>query len=143
MSDIRRREFIMLVAGVAAWPPVARAQHPAPTVRQARVAILSASPPTPAMMNAFREGMRERGYIEGHNLSIDVRWPRGTFEQDAAVAAELANANVDVIVAWSTPAVIAARGATPAIPIVMVSVGDPVGSGFIASLAHPGGNITG
>jgi putative ABC transport system substrate-binding protein len=91
------------------------------------------------MVNAFREGMRERDYIEGYNLSIDVRWPRGTFEQDAGVAAELANTNVDVIVAWSTPAVMAARRATPAIPIVMVSVGDPVGSGFIASLAHPAG----
>jgi putative ABC transport system substrate-binding protein len=140
---VKRREFITLLGGAAAWPLAARAQDPAPTVRQARIGILSASPPTPAMVHAFREGMRERGYIEGHNLSIDVRWPRGTFEQDPAVAAELAKANVDVIVAWSTPAVIAARRATPAIPIVMVSVGDPVGSEFIASLARPGGNITG
>jgi putative tryptophan/tyrosine transport system substrate-binding protein len=140
---MKRREVITLLGGAAAWPLAARAQDPAPTVRQARIGILSASPPTPAMVHAFREGMRERGYIEGHNLSIDVRWPRGTFEQDPAVAAELAKANVDVIVAWSTPAVIAARRATPAIPIVMVSVGDPVGSEFIASLARPGGNITG
>jgi ABC-type uncharacterized transport system substrate-binding protein len=139
---IGRREFITLL-GAAAWPLAARAQDPAPTVRQARIGILSASPPTPAMVHAFREGMRERGYIEGHNLSIDVRWPRGTFEQDPDVATELAKTNVDVIVAWSTPAVIAARRATAVIPIVMVSVGDPVGSGFIASLAHPGGNITG
>jgi putative ABC transport system substrate-binding protein len=141
---MKRREFITLLGGAAAaWPVRARAQDPAPTVRQARIGILSASPPTPAMVHAFREGMRERGYIEGHNLSIDVRWPRGTFEQDPDVAAELAKANVDVIVAWSTPAVIAARRATAVIPIVMVSVGDPVGSGFIASLARPGGNITG
>src|SRR6476646_6384536 len=140
---MKRRDFITLLGGAAAWPLAARAQDPAPTVRQARIGILSASPPTPAMVHAFREGMRERGYIEGHNLSLDVRWPRGTFEQDPAVAAELAKANVDVIVAWSTPAVIAARRATPAIPIVMVSVGDPVGSEFIASLARPGGNITG
>jgi putative ABC transport system substrate-binding protein len=95
------------------------------------------------MLNAFREAMRERGYIEGQNLSIDVRWPQGTFEQDSAVAAQLARASVEVIVAWSTPAVIAARRATSVIPIVMVSVGDPVGAGFIASLARPGGNITG
>jgi putative ABC transport system substrate-binding protein len=87
--------------------------------------------------------MRERGYIEGQNLSIDVRWPQGTFEQNPSVAAALASSNVEVIVAWSTPAVIAARRATSAIPIVMVSVGDPVGSGFITSLARPGGNITG
>ena len=140
---MKRRSFITLLGGAAAWPIVAGAQQPAPTVRQARVGVLTASPPTPAMLNAFREGMRERGYIEGQNLSIDVRWPQETFEQNPAVAAELASANVDVIVAWSTPAVIAARRATSTIPIVMVSVGDPVGAGFITSLARPGGNITG
>ena len=140
---MKRREFITLLGGAAAWPLAAHAQEPAPTVSQARVGILSASPPTPAMLNAFREGMRERGYIEGQNLYIDVRWPQGTFEQDPAVASELAKASVEVIVAWSTPAVIAARRATSAIPIVMVSVGDPVGAGFIASLARPTGNITG
>jgi putative ABC transport system substrate-binding protein len=106
----------------------ARAQEPAPTVRQTRVGILSASPPTPAMLNAFREGMRERGYIEGQNLSVDVRWPQGTFEQDSAVAAQLARASVEVIVAWSTPAVIAARRATSLIPIVMVSAGGETSS---------------
>jgi putative ABC transport system substrate-binding protein len=143
MFDLRRREFITLLGGGAAgWPLAARAQQAASTVRQARVGILSASPPTPAMLNAFREGMRERGYIEGQNLSIDIRWPEGTFEQNSAVAAELAT-HVEVIVAWATPAVIAARHATSAIPIVMVSVGDPVGAGFISSLARPGGNITG
>jgi len=95
------------------------------------------------MLNAFREGMRERGYIEGQNLSIDVRWSQGTFEQISALAAELVSANVQVIIAWATPSVIAARRATSVIPIVMVSVGDPVGSGFVTSLARPGGNITG
>ena len=140
---MKRREFITLVGGAASWPLAARAQQPTPTVRQARVGVLTASPPTPAMLNAFREDMSERGYIEGQNLSIDVRWPQATFEQNPSVAAELASANVDVIVAWSTPAVIAARRATSTIPIVMVSVGDPIGSGFIASLARPGGNITG
>jgi ABC-type uncharacterized transport system substrate-binding protein len=140
---MRRRDFITLVGGAAAaWPLVARAQQPSSTVRQARVGILAASPPTPAMLNAFREGMRERGHIEGQNLTIDVRWPEGTFEQNPVLAAELAT-HVDVIVAWATPAVIAARHATSTIPIVMVSVGDPVGAGFISSLARPGGNITG
>jgi putative tryptophan/tyrosine transport system substrate-binding protein len=144
MPGMRRREFIALLGGgAAAWPLGVRAQQPAPTVRQARVGILAASPPTPAMLKAFREGMHERGYIEGQNLSIDIRWPQGTFEQNPAVADELASANVEVIVAWATPAVIAARHATSAIPIVMVSVGDPVGAGFITSLARPGGNITG
>src|SRR5436190_2747590 len=111
MVHVTRREFIMLLGGAALWPIAAHAQQPTPTVRQARVGVLTASPPMPAMLDAFREGMRERGYIEGQNLSIDVRWPQGTFEQHPAVAAELASTNVDVIVAWATPAVVAARRA--------------------------------
>jgi putative tryptophan/tyrosine transport system substrate-binding protein len=95
------------------------------------------------MLSAFRDSLRGRGYVEGQNLSIDVRWPQGTFEHDPSPVAELINSNVDVIVAWATPATIAARRATSTVPIVMVGVGDPVGSGFIASLARPGGNITG
>jgi putative ABC transport system substrate-binding protein len=142
---MNRREFVTLLGGTAAaWPLAARAQQPAAApVRQARIGVLAASPPTPGMLTAFREGMRERGYIEGQNLTIEVRWPQGSFEQNPAVAADLVGANVDVIVAWSTPAVIAASRATSAIPIVMVSVGDPIGSGFVTSLARPGGNITG
>jgi putative ABC transport system substrate-binding protein len=141
---MRRRECITLLGGAAfAWPFPVRAQQPPTPVKQARVGVLAVSPPTPAMLNAFREGMRERGYIEGQNLSIDVRWSQGTFEQISALAAELVSANVQVIIAWATPSVIAARRATSVIPIVMVSVGDPVGSGFITSLARPGGNITG
>ena len=139
---MRRREFITLLGGaVAAWPLAARAQQAASTVRQ--VGLIASAPPTPAMLNAFRDGMRERGYIEGQNLSVAVRWPQGSFDQDPSVVTELVNSNVDVIVAWASPAVIAVRRATSTIPIVMVSVGDPVGSGFIASLARPGGNITG
>jgi len=139
---VRRREFITLLCGaVAAWPLAARAQQAASTVRQ--VGLIASAPPTPAMLNAFRDGMRERGYIEGQNLSVAVRWPQGSFDQDPSVVTELVNSNVDVIVAWATPAVIAVRRATSTIPIVMVAVGDPVGSGFIASLARPGGNITG
>ena len=87
--------------------------------------------------------VRERGYVEGQNLSIDVRWPQGTFEHDPRPVAELINSNVDVIVAWPAPAVNAARRATSAIPIVMAAVGDPLGLGFITSLSRPGGNITG
>ena len=140
---MKRRAFVTLLGGAAAWPLAARAQQPAPTVRQARIVVLTISPPTPAMLNEFREGMRERGYIEGQNLSIDVRWPQGTFEQNPGIVADVASGNVDVIVAWGTPAVTAARRATSAIPIVMVSVGDPLGAGFITTLARPGGNITG
>src|SRR5262249_7872382 len=143
-AAMRRRDFITLIGGVAGgWPLTARAQQAAPTVRQAKVGVLTASPPTPAMLNAFREGMRERGYIEGQNLSLAVRWPQGSFDQDSGVVTELVSGNVDVIVAWATPTVMAVRRATSTIPIVMVSVADPIGSGFIASLALPGGNITG
>jgi putative ABC transport system substrate-binding protein len=128
-----------LLGAAATWPLAARAQQP----KVWRIEFLAAVPPTPVMLSAFRDGMRERGYVEGSNLSIDVRWPQGTFEHDPSPVAELINSNVDVIVAWATPAVNAARRATSAIPIVMVGQGDPVGFGFIASLARPGGNITG
>ena len=137
---MKRREFITLLGGsAAAWPLAALAQQP----KVWRIGVLAAVPPTPAMLSAFRDGMRGRGYVEGQNLSIDVRWPQGTFEHDPSPVAELINSNVDVIVAWATPTTIAARHATSTIPIVMVGAGDPVGSGFIASLARPGGNITG
>jgi len=137
---MRRREFITLFGGVAAtWPLSARAQRP----KVWRIGVLVAVPPIPAMLSAFRDGMRKLGYVEGQNLSIDVRWPQETFEHDPSPVAELINSNVDVIVVWGTPAMIAVRHATSTIPIVMVGVGDPVGSGLIASLARPGGNITG
>jgi putative ABC transport system substrate-binding protein len=137
---MKRREFITLVSGAAAaWSLVARAQQP----KVWRIGVLGPVPPTPAALSAFRDGMRGRGYVEGQNVSIDVRWPQGTFEHDPSAVAELINSNVDVIVAQGTPTVIALRHATSTIPIVMVAVGDPVGFGFIASLARPGGNITG
>jgi len=139
-EHMKRREFITLLGGsAAAWPLAARAQQP----KVWRIGVLAPVPPTPVMLNAFRDGLRGHGYVEGQNLSIDVRWPQGTFEHDPSPVAELINSNVDVIVAWATPTVIAVRRATSTIPIVMVGVGDPVGSGFIASLARPGGNITG
>jgi putative ABC transport system substrate-binding protein len=137
-DQLKRRQFIALLGG-AVWPLAARAQQP----KVWRIGVLAAVPPTPAMLSAFRDGMRERGYVEGQNLSIDVRWPQGTFEHDPSLVAELINSNVDVIVAWATPTIIAVRHATSIIPIVMVGVGDPIGLGFIASLARPGGNITG
>jgi len=95
------------------------------------------------MLSAFHNGMLERGYVAGQNLSVTVRRPEGSFEQQPAIVSELVDHDVDVIVAWATPSVIAARRATSTIPIVMVSIGDPVGSGFVASLARPGGNVTG
>src|ERR1700737_3723243 len=136
---LKRRDFITLAGGLAAWPLAARAQQP----KVWRIGVLAPVPPTPVILSAFRDGMRGRGYVEGQNLSIDIRWPQGSFDQDPSVVTELVNSNVDVIVVWTTPATIAARRATSTIPIVMAAVGDPIGSGLIASLARPGGNITG
>ena len=136
-----RRTFITLLGGAAVWPLAARAQQAA--ARHVRVGLITPTPLTPAMLSAFRDGMHERGYVEGQNLSIAVRWPQGPFEQNPGLVAELVSSNIDVIVAWATPSVVAVRRATSTIPIVMVSIGDPLGSGFVASLARPGGNITG
>jgi len=140
MLGIRRREFITLVGGVAAWPRVAWAQQ---LGRVWRIGFLGVGPPSPALLSVFRDSLRERGYVEGQNMVIDVRWPQGSFEANPGVVTELLRNNVDVIVAWATPPVIAARRATSTIPIVMVEVSDPVGMGFVASLARPGGNVTG
>jgi putative tryptophan/tyrosine transport system substrate-binding protein len=98
---MKRRDFITLLGGAAAWPFAAPAQQAASSVRQVRVGLIATAPLTPAMLNAFRDGMRERGYTEGQNLSIAVRWPQGSFDQDPSVVAELINSNVDVIVAWA------------------------------------------
>jgi ABC-type uncharacterized transport system substrate-binding protein len=138
---MKRRQFFATVGAAAIGLPLclkALAQG-----KHVRVGLLASVAPTPGMLSALREGLRERGYVEGQNLSIDVRWPKGSFAQDPGVASELARSNVDVIVAWTTPAVTAARTATSTIPIVMVGVSNPVEVGFVANLARPGGNITG
>ena len=94
-------------------------------------------------LNEFRDGMRERGYVEGKNLTIEYRWAVGSLESRPELAAELVNLKVDAIFVFGTPAAVAAKKATTTIPIVFVGVGDPLGSGIVASLARPGGNITG
>jgi len=140
---MQRREFITLLGGVAAgWPLAARAQQ---TGRVYRIGVLATTPLTTVvgLMNAFRNGLRELSYVEGQNIAIDFRSPAVSFEQNPEVAADLVRSNVDVILAWTTPSVIAARRATSTVPIVMVAIADPVGQGFVASLARPGGNITG
>jgi putative tryptophan/tyrosine transport system substrate-binding protein len=136
---MRRREFLKFLGTAASLAPLRAAAQE----KQFRIELISAAPPTPEMLGAFRDAMRERGYIEGQNVAFDVRWPRRTFNDDPAVVTDLVNGKFDVIVAWATPTVAAVRRLTSSIPIVMVSVGDPVGAGFVASLARPGGNITG
>jgi putative ABC transport system substrate-binding protein len=136
---MKRREFLLLPVAAATFVPLgAGAQD-----RQFRIGLISAVPPTPEMLRAFRDGMRERGYVEGRNVLFEVRWPKGGFDNDPSAVNDLVNGNFDVIVAWATPTIAALRRQSPKMPIVMVSVGDPVGAGFVASLARPGGNITG
>ena len=94
-------------------------------------------------LEAFLEGMRALGYVEGQNLVIEYRAAEGQYERLPALAAELVQRKVDVLLAVNTPAALAAKDATTTIPIVMLGVGDPVGSGLVASLARPGGNVTG
>ena len=135
---MRRRQFIGLIGGAAAWAHSARAQQPAG--KNWRIALLASTPPTLGMVSSLRDGLRERGYIDGQNVSLEVRW---LLDDNPRVAAELVGSGVDLIVAWATPAAIAAHRATKKIPIVMVSIADPVASGLAVELARPGGNVTG
>jgi len=95
------------------------------------------------LVGPFREGLRELGYVEGRNIVIEYRWAEGKYERFPALIAELAALNVDVIVTAGTPAALAVKRTTPSIPLVMAAVGDPIGVGLVASLARPGGNVTG
>ena len=138
-----RREFITLLGGAAAtWPLAAHAQQPA---RIPRVGFLGNS--TAALeanlVGPFRDGLRELGYEEGRDIVIEDRWADGRYERFPALIAELIALNVDTIVTAGTPASLAVKNATTTIPLVMVAVGDPVATGLVASLARPGGNITG
>ena len=142
---MRRRDFIALLGGAAApsilWPLAARAQQG----KVWRIGFLEtiAAAQNATNMDAFRKGMREHGYIEGQNFTIEYRSADGRSERYPVLAAELVRLNVDLIVTRATPAVIAAKNATATIPIVMAASGDPVGTGAVASLARPGGNVTG
>lgn len=143
---MKRRVFIGVIGGAAiAWPLIALAQQSAGKVW--RVAYLYPgalnNPPDRAVFDAFRTELRELGYIEGKNLAIDNRDAEGKAERLPSLVSELLVLRPDVIVAVATPAIAAAQHATKSIPIVMAPATDPVGSGFIKSLAHPGGNITG
>jgi putative ABC transport system substrate-binding protein len=139
---VKRRQFITLLGGAAAWPLAARAQQAG---KLPTIGYLGAN--TPAAQSqwtaALVQRLRELGWVEGRNLVIEVRWAEGRTERYAEIAAEFVRLKVDVILAHGTQAILAAKQATSVIPIVFANAGDPVGTGLIASLARPGGNVTG
>ena len=130
----------LLCVPVLAFSGESRAQ---PARKLSRVGVLAPDSSTTAAYAGFRQAMRELGYIDGENLAIEWRFAQGVYERLPGLAGELVRAKVDIIVAGTTLSVQAARQATSSIPIVMVAVPDPVGEGFVARLARPGGNITG
>jgi putative ABC transport system substrate-binding protein len=137
-----RRKFITLIGGAAAWPLTARAQQVA---KLPTIAFVGAN--TPSTMSqwtaAFVQRLRELGWIEGRNLAIEYRWAEGRLDRSPEIIAELVRLKVDVIVTHATANVIAAKQMTSIIPIVFAAAGDPVANGLVASLAQPGGNVTG
>jgi putative ABC transport system substrate-binding protein len=139
-----RRQFITLLGGASLWPLAGRAQQPQ---RMPRVGVLmgvaEADPEGQARVAAFRQGLIDLGWADGRNLHIEYRWAAGDADRIRAYTAELVALAPDVLVGNGTPALAALRDATRSIPIIFVLVNDPVGQGFIANLARPGGNITG
>ena len=139
---MRRREFIALIGGAAAWPLGARAEQSAMPV----IGVLSTRVPDHSahLVAAFRRGLAESSYVEGQNVTVEYRWALGQYDRLPALAAELARRPVVVLVSTGAePAALAAKAATATIPIVANFGADPVASGFVASLSRPGGNITG
>jgi putative ABC transport system substrate-binding protein len=140
---MKRREFITLLGGTAAaWPLAARAQQPG---KLPTIGFLGAATPSVAsqLVAAFVQRLRELGWIEGRTVAIEYRWAEGRSERFAEIAAEFVRLKVDVIVTWAGGPVIAAKQATTVIPIVFALQTDPVGTGLVASLSRPGGNVTG
>jgi ABC-type uncharacterized transport system substrate-binding protein len=139
-DQLKRRDFITLLGGAAAWPLAARAQQPAMPV----IGFLGTTTPSAwsQWVAAFVQRLRDLGWIEGRTIAVEYRWAEGRDERFAEIAAEFVRLKVDVIVTSGT-ALLAAKQATSVIPIVFAVANDPVGSGFVASLSRPGGNVTG
>jgi putative tryptophan/tyrosine transport system substrate-binding protein len=139
---MKRREVITLIGGAAAWPLAAWAQQPG---KLPTIGFLGATTPSVASqwVAAFVQRLRQLGWTEGRNVAIEYRWAEGLSERYTEIAAEFVRLKVDVIFTHGTPAAILAKRATSLIPIVFTGVGDPVGTGIVASLARPGDNVTG
>jgi putative ABC transport system substrate-binding protein len=137
---MRRRRLLLLIGSSLGWVLAAHAEPPA--VRRIGVLIPSHRADE-TVLQPFRENLHDLGYIEGRDIQLEIRSANGRLERLPRLAAELVGKKVDLIAAWMTPSVLAAKRATTEIPIVMIGAGDPVGTGLVASLARPGGNITG
>jgi putative ABC transport system substrate-binding protein len=138
-AAMRRRDFIALVGGVAAWPLAVRAQQPA----MALVGLLSSAQLDDRQIDAIRQGLKQTGYIEGRNVAVKYRSADSRFDRLPALAADLIADPVTAIIALAPPAAVAAKAATTAIPIVFAIGADPVDLGLVSNFSHPGGNITG
>jgi len=138
-----RRDFAISLGALVLAAPFAALSQPAKIPRIGYLQPVAPQNGTSAFLEDFRQGLRDLGYVEGQNIKIETRWGEGKLERMPALAADLVRMKVDVIVAVSSPSVWAAKNATKTIPIVMPTSSDPVGDGLVASLARPGGNITG
>src|SRR5215831_7571771 len=140
---MRRREFMLLVGGAAAWPLAARAQ---PGERMRRIGVLMGLDPGDASaaeyLRAFKRGLGALGWVEGQNLRIEIR-AAGDLAGLRALGHELLGLGPELMVTYTTPAIMLIRQAAPNVPVIFVAVSDPIGTGFVQSLAHPGGNATG
>jgi putative ABC transport system substrate-binding protein len=136
---LRRRQFITLLGGAAAWPVAARGQQSVPVI-----GFLHQGSPEPlSLMNAFKKGLSEAGFTDGQNVTIKDRAADGHYDRLPALAAELVGHRVAVIAANYLPAALAAKAATQAVPIVFLSGSDPIGTGLVSSMSRPTGNVTG